>query len=306
MPVKPLVSIVIPVFNAGTYLDLTLQSVLQQTYENYEVILVDDCSSDGSRERISSYLDPRFRLFINEQNRGIAFSRNRAIAESRGKYIAILDHDDIMLPKRLEHQVEYLEKNTDIDVLGGQSIWIDREGNTVRDAFRMPESPDYIKTSFLFENMYNDSEMMVRRSLLDQYGILYQDGLLGMEDFRFWIDCSKKGRFSNLNEVVLKRRIKGNNETLLTKKRHAGERRKKYMELQEFSLKKSGFELNQEELNVIHRCISEDKENRLFSRETVRLLYSVMTKLIGQAERMDFADGGQVRRYMKERLERSL
>ena len=78
------------------------------------------------------------------------------------------------------------------------------------------------------------------------------------------------------------------------------------MELQEFSLKKSGFELNQEELNVIHRCISEDKENRLFSRETVRLLYSVMTKLIGQAERMDFADGGQVRRYMKERLERSL
>ena len=107
-----LVSIVMPSFNTARFLPETLQSVLDQTYENWELIIVDDCSSDDTDEVIKPYLkDERIRYFKNEKNSGAAVSRNRALKEAKGKWIAFLDSDDVWMPEKLEKQLRFMEEN---------------------------------------------------------------------------------------------------------------------------------------------------------------------------------------------------
>lgn len=107
-----LVSIVMPSYNTAPYISDSIQSVLAQDYTNWELLIVDDCSSDDSLEIIKPYLsDTRIKLFINDQNRGAAFSRNRALREARGKWIAFLDSDDIWLPQKLSKQIGFMERN---------------------------------------------------------------------------------------------------------------------------------------------------------------------------------------------------
>ena len=104
-----MVSIAIPVHNAEATVRQTLDSVLAQTCEDYEVVLVDDGSSDGSHDVLLSYAeeDPRFRVFRNGENRGAAFSRNRAVREAKGEYVAFLDADDLWTPDKLEKQAAF-------------------------------------------------------------------------------------------------------------------------------------------------------------------------------------------------------
>lgn len=107
-----LVSIVMPSYNTAKFIQETLQSVLDQTYENWELLLVDDCSSDNTDEVVKSYLsDSRIRYIKNEQNSGAAVSRNRALREAKGKWIAFLDSDDLWTPDKLEKQIAFMKKN---------------------------------------------------------------------------------------------------------------------------------------------------------------------------------------------------
>lgn len=303
---QQLVSIIIPVYNAEKYIGKTLESVLNQTYSNFEVIIIDDCGTDNSMNVVRKYADERFKIIVNNRNSGIAYSRNLAIGISKGKYIAILDNDDIAMPIRLEKQVDFLEQHQDIDVVGGQSIWIDENEDMIRDAIPLPENPDYIKTSFLFENMYNNSETMIRKSLVDTNNITYQEGMQGMEDFRFWIDCSKVGRFSNIDDVVLKRRMTDENTTSQILREKKSERLHVYWKLQEYSLKKSGFDLNPKEYDIIHKCIKEKSESNMRDKYEMVSFYYALKKVVTQAEKLQFAAEHQVRSYMKERFKKSL
>lgn len=295
-----------PVYNAENYIGKTLESVLNQTYANFEVIIIDDCGRDNSMNIVRKYADKRFKVIENSRNLGIAYSRNRGLAASNGKYIAILDNDDIAMPTRLEKQVDFLERHEDIDVVGGQSIWIDEDEGVIRDAIPLPKNPDYIKTSFLFENMYNNSETMIRKSLVDANNIAYKEGMQGMEDFRFWIECSKVGRFSNLEDVVLKRRMTGQNTTSQILRSRAEERLQVYWKLQEYSLQKSGFQLTQDEYAVIHKCITEQSEIQMRDKYEMIAFYYALKNVINQAERLGFAQEKQVRSYMKERFKKSI
>ena len=105
-----LISIVTPVHNDGAFVRQTLESALAQTYTNWEMLVVDDCSTDDSADIVLSYKDPRIRYFRNEKNMGAAFSRNRALREAKGDYIAFLDGDDWWAPEKLEHQLEFMQK----------------------------------------------------------------------------------------------------------------------------------------------------------------------------------------------------
>lgn len=295
-----------PVYNAEKYIGKTLESVLSQSYSNFEVIIIDDCGRDNSMNIVRKYADERFKIIQNSRNSGISYSRNRGFAASSGKYIAILDNDDIAMPTRLEKQVDFLEKNEDIDVVGGRSIWIDENESVIRDVIPLPKNPDYIKTAFLFENMYNNSETLLRKSLVDTYNIIYRDGMQGMEDFRFWIECSKVGRFSNLEDVVLKRRMTQQNTTSQILRRNSDERMHVYWKLQEYSLQKSGFQLTRKEYDVIHKCIMEQPKAQMHDKYEITAFYYALKKVINQAECLQFAEGTQVRSYMKERFKKSL
>ncbi len=123
----PIVSIGMPVFNAAKHLRLAIDSVLNQSFSNFEFILTDDGSTDGSLEIIKSYSDKRIVLIQHTENKGIGYSLNKQIQVSRGNYFARMDADDLMFPDRIEKQFNFLETNQNIDLLGAQAIVINQE-----------------------------------------------------------------------------------------------------------------------------------------------------------------------------------
>lgn len=109
--VDGLVSIIMPSWNTDSFIAETIQSVINQTYTDWELIIVDDCSTDNTDKVIDSFKDERIKLFHNERNSGAAVSRNKAMREARGEWIAFLDSDDLWMPEKLEHQIKFMQKN---------------------------------------------------------------------------------------------------------------------------------------------------------------------------------------------------
>ena len=109
--VDGLVSIIMPSWNTGRFIAESIQSVIDQTYKKWELLIVDDCSTDNTDEVVDSFQDERIRYFKNENNSGAALTRNRAIREAQGEWIAFLDSDDLWAPKKLERQLVFMKKN---------------------------------------------------------------------------------------------------------------------------------------------------------------------------------------------------
>lgn len=109
--VDGLVSIIMPSWNTERFIAETIQSVIDQTYTNWELLIVDDCSSDNTDEVVSSFKDERIKYFHNEKNSGAALTRNKAMREAKGEWIAFLDSDDLWLPEKLEHQIAFMKRN---------------------------------------------------------------------------------------------------------------------------------------------------------------------------------------------------
>ena len=129
---KNLVSIITPNYNCGRFISQTIESVLAQTYTDWEMLIVDDCSTDGSYEIALEYAskDSRIKVFRNEQNSGAAISRNRAIEESKGEYLAFLDSDDLWMPEKLEKQIAFMQEN-DCDFSFTEYEHIDEENHSL-------------------------------------------------------------------------------------------------------------------------------------------------------------------------------
>ena len=124
----PKVSVVIPLYNRRDYIADCIQSVLEQDFADFEIVVVDDGSTDGSDEVIAGLKDSRIRYYRNETNRGISYTRNRLNTLASGSYIAILDSDDLAEPGRLTKQVNFLDLNPEVSLLGGCAKLIDEHG----------------------------------------------------------------------------------------------------------------------------------------------------------------------------------
>lgn len=188
------------------YLKEAIDSILKQTYHNFELIIIDDCSQDESVDYIKSINDNRIRIFINDKNSGPAVTRNRGLKVAKGKYIAIMDSDDISSPIRLEKQVAYMEMNTDVVVCGA---WFEKFG--VENIIRKPNMDDFemYRCQLLFSNTPNTlchSTAMLRKSVLDDYEICYDQSLPRAQDYGMWVVCSRFGRINVIKEVLLKYR----------------------------------------------------------------------------------------------------
>lgn len=291
MKYKPLVSVIMPAYNAERYIEIAIDSIINQTYQNWELCIIDDCSTDATMQVVNQYDDRRIRIFHNEKNQGIAFSRNKALDYCIGKYIAIMDDDDYSFPLRFEKQVDYLNEHSEIDILGGAVERIDAEGRVISKASQVLYNPMFIKTQFLFRNIFYNSEVMFRRDLVDKYHIRYSDGCYGMEDFKFWIECSKVGLMTNLDDKVIQYRSFDDSESARIKRELSEERKKFYAYLQGISIRGSGFDLTDEEIGIINKCYRPgqiDVENK----DDFINLFHVMEKMLKQAcnKKMDFCE----------------
>ena len=199
------------------YLREAIESILNQTYSNFELIIVDDCSQDESLTYIQSLKDPRVRVYVNETNSGPAVTRNKGFLEARGKYIAIMDSDDISMPTRLEKQVAYMENNPDVIVCG---TWFEKFG--VENKTRKPIIDDF--EMYRCQLLFSDTPItlcspsaMIRKSMLDDNSIRYDETLLKTEDYGLWVACSKVARFYIIKDVLIKYRTHVNQTSIIDK-----------------------------------------------------------------------------------------
>lgn len=281
----PKVSVIMPVYNGEKYIAKAIESILHQTYKDFELILVDDCGTDGSVDIAEAYkrIDDRIRIIHNSENKGIAYSRNVGIDECKGKYIAIMDDDDYAFECRLEKQVKFLDNHPEYDVVGGKAQMINEQGIIIGPNIDVLKDPNKIKTMFLFFNLFNNSEVMFRKSVIDEYGIRYEDGLLGMEDFKFWIRISKIGKMTNIDDLILQHRITADTETSRVKRELQEERKKVFASLQRFSLEQSGFALKEEQYQILNRVLNEEGTSSAESKDEMFAMYDAFRELIMQA-----------------------
>lgn len=209
-PHRPLVSVVVPVYNAGELLKSTIDSILNQTYENLELIMVDDASTDNSRELISSYQDSRIRRIFLEQNGNVCNASNQGFAQAKGTYLALIGHDDIWMPDKLEKQIYFLEKHPEFDVCFTWCDIIDENGNRINET----ESSLYQRFCFgndrkelwanrLFQagNFFCAPTACIRRAVLEEKGY-YRYGLVQLQDYELWLRLARASAFYILPEKL--------------------------------------------------------------------------------------------------------
>lgn len=197
---NPLVSIILPVYNAQDYLKESIDCMLNQTYKNFEFIILNDGSKDDSEKIILSYSDSRIKYHFHA-NKGLGATLNVGLSLCNGKYIARQDQDDISHPDRLKKQVEYLENNENVLLLGTRAkIFFDNSPKVLYH--KHATRPCDLKFDLLFDNPFVHSSVMFRKTAIDKIGFYNTDRNL-YEDFELWSRFTKIGDVANLPEVLV-------------------------------------------------------------------------------------------------------
>ncbi len=303
---SPLVSVIMPSYNAGKFIGEAIDSILQQTYENWELIIIEDCSSDNSLEIIQRYKDSRIKVFYNRKNRGISETTNKGIQESKGKYIALLDDDDIAEKERLSLQVEYLEQYPEIDILGGRTKVINEQSEIINFLGKPRNNPKYIKAVLLFSCMdFMNSTAMIRRDFIENNNLYYRNGCYGMQDFRFYIESSKVGNISTIENFLLKHRVHAGNETERNLCENRAERAKVYAEFQRYSLWRSGFRIDELSLRLINKILAE-RDGKCDSKYEWIQLYQIFKQILEQGKKMNIDYLEELKHVCKTKLSEKL
>lgn len=203
----PMISIIMPSFNTPVeMLSKAVNSILEQTYQDFEFIIIDDCSTDASVEYLASLQDKRVKVIRNSQNLGITKSLNVGLSHARGKYIARMDSDDNCLPERLEKQLAFMEANPEVIVCG---TWIQAFGDASYTTKRVIPEREYLRCSFLFGNAYGlcHPTAFFRGDMLRKHGIRYDEDLPTAQDYGMWTTCAEYGEIANVEEVLFRYRV---------------------------------------------------------------------------------------------------
>jgi glycosyltransferase involved in cell wall biosynthesis len=201
----PKVTILMPVYNGEKYIREAIESILSQTFTDFEFLIIDDGSTDQSAVVISSYNDPRIRLVNNERNLGLVHTLNRGLELARGELIARMDSDDISLPDRIRKQVELMNGQPEVGVCGCWIEWLDRE--VIMD---YPVNDPEIKRNLTFTCPLAHPTVMMRADLVKRYNVRYDPEYQHAEDYELWSRLSLITNFANIPEVLLRYRIHEN------------------------------------------------------------------------------------------------
>ena len=194
----PLISVVMPVFNSEQYLNKSIKSVLEQTYDNFEFLIINDGSTDNSNSIIKKYQSQDKRITIlAQENKGITKSLNNGIKHSKGRFIARMDADDICHPDRFKMQLKWFQNNKDIDVLGSQVEFIEKNGNIIKPSNQLPLDDLSIKWELIFGTPLIHPSLMIRKSVFEEFG-LYNESYLFAQDLAFWRKIATNSKFGNL------------------------------------------------------------------------------------------------------------
>ena len=238
---KPLCSVVMSVYNGEEYLKEAIDSILHQSYANFEFIIIDDASTDGSLEIIQSYNDPRIIILQNNENLFLAASLNKGIKSAKGKYLVRMDADDISMPERLWKQVNYMEENPSIGISG-----------TCTEVFGYKPSHGkfnthnhIIKYKLLHECHFLHPSLIIRKDLITKHNLFYDENFRKNQDYELYSRAIKFTQFGNLPDYLLKYR-----QTKENIKRESHNQKENILAIQKKLFLNIGYKISDKEIEL--------------------------------------------------------
>lgn len=272
------VSILMPMYNSEKYIKESINSILNQEYKNFELIIVDDGSIDSSIEIVKEYNDSRIKLYENIENKGLPYTRNKLLSLATGEYIALLDSDDIALKNRIKAQVEFLEKNKNIDIVGSSAIIFGKY--KIEKASKVITGIDDIKCNLMFGNCMLNSTIMMRKEFIEKNNLLYRKECIVCQDYSFFVDAALVGNIENMNISTIKYRTGHENITKKSKTKNIKLRKNILKEIGVRSFKGNGFFLDETEYELISKYIWEKSENIEYNYNEFNELIKILNKVI--------------------------
>jgi len=201
---SPVISVLLPVYNAERYVAEAISSILTQTFTDFELIIINDGSTDNSGNVIKQFKDQRI-ILVEQNNQGLATSLNNGLKIAKGRYIARQDNDDVSAPDRFQKQVEYLEKHPGIGLLGTAALIVDENNKETGRFHQHPLSSHELKYFLLFDNPFVHSSVMIRRTVMQQVGTYYT-GKQYFEDYNLWSAIARVSGVANLPDKLVRYR----------------------------------------------------------------------------------------------------
>jgi glycosyltransferase involved in cell wall biosynthesis len=199
------ISVILSVYNGEKYLKEAIDSILCQTLGDFEFLIVDDASTDTTSIILSQYEDSRIKIFRNETNKGLTYSLNLMLSQSRGEYLARMDADDIALPDRLKVQYDFMEANLEIGICGS---FVDSfiQGTRKKQTVKFPESDSGIRSFAFFQSPFCHPSTFFRKEVIDRYSLQYSPRYIKSEDYALWVELLKYTQGANIPQVLLRYR----------------------------------------------------------------------------------------------------
>jgi glycosyltransferase involved in cell wall biosynthesis len=202
---NPKVSVIMSVLNGDKYLNEAIESILNQTFTDFEFIIINDGSEDKTRDILEFYTDPRIRLF-HQNKMGLTKSLNKALSLSTGKYIARQDADDVSLPNRLQQQVYLLDNQSEVVIVGSDCYLIDETGSAI-GIWHYPVSDTDIRWQMLFHSSFVHTGVMIRKDTLHKNKLSYDDRMVYSQDYGLWSQLLLYGHGLNMEIPLIKYRV---------------------------------------------------------------------------------------------------
>jgi glycosyltransferase involved in cell wall biosynthesis len=202
-------AVLLPTYNAALYIKASIDSILNQTFHDFDLYIYDDCSTDDTAEIVLSYANPRIFYRKNAKNSGIAITLNRGLDEliPHYEFIARMDADDWAYPRRFEKQLDFLDKNQEIVLCGTQGYWLKDINQNPTTGWEYPTDSEYIKYYLLFAATFGHSSVIFRGQSIANYNLRYDETITTCEDWELWVRISKIGKMANLPDYLMKYRI---------------------------------------------------------------------------------------------------
>ena len=202
---NPKVTVLMSVYNGEKYLQEAIDSILGQTFKDFEFLIINDGSTDKTGEILKSYNDPRIKIINNEKNIGLTKSLNIGLRIAKGEYIARQDADDISMPERLEKEVEFLEQNRNVGLVGTDYLFINEKGKVIHIVKCLNGSRE-LKAKLLEGNQFGHGSVMLRRECIDKVGV-YREEFKFAQDYDFCLRIAEMYDVANISEPLYKWRI---------------------------------------------------------------------------------------------------
>jgi len=284
----PRITVLMPVYNCELYIKEAIDSILVQTYTNFELLILDDASTDSTVSIIKSYDDSRIQLIQKPINTGLSYSLNLGLKLAKGKYIARMDGDDVSLPERFAKQVAFLEANLDIVLCGSWFNIIDSDA-----VKKLPENNEGIKLALLRGNCIAHPSVMIRKQILDEFPVVFDASKEPAEDYDLWVRLFSLGKLHNLQEALLNYRMYAGQVS----HKRAEEQRKRVTEIKLAFIQLTGVLLNEREYAVFEKIF---KVNTIIHFSEIKIFKQVQKKLILSNYGSLFFEPDGFKRYLYE------